>query len=83
MSSELDNQLLELAGGRSSSKNRQTRKRSLDAIRKPMSSKKRKVSSNEPESEADERDDLYPLEGKYLDEEDREMYVHHVSASFR
>jgi hypothetical protein len=73
----------ELVGGRSSSKNKQTRKRSLDAIRKPMPSKKRKVSSKEPESETDEGDDLYPLEGKYLDEEDREMYVDHVSALLR
>ncbi|KAJ7893731.1 hypothetical protein B0H14DRAFT_3081358 [Mycena olivaceomarginata] len=81
MSSELDDELLELVGG-SSDKEKQTqsRKRNREAGgggkgKKP--SKKRKVaaaadSDNEPESEEGDGDEeLYPLEGKYIDEQDR------------
>ncbi|KAJ7481834.1 hypothetical protein FB451DRAFT_1556023 [Mycena latifolia] len=83
MSSELDDELLELVGGASSDKEKQTRKRSRDASApgkgKAKSSKKRKLaadSENEPESEdGEEEEELYPLEGKYLNEEDREMLL--------
>ncbi|KAJ7173056.1 plus-3-domain-containing protein [Mycena crocata] len=83
MSSELDDELLELVGGASSDKEKQTRKRSRDASasgkgKASSKSKKRKLadSENEPESEeGDESDELYPLEGKYLDEEDREVLL--------
>ncbi|KAF8185068.1 hypothetical protein K438DRAFT_2020285 [Mycena galopus ATCC 62051] len=74
MSSELDDELLELVGGGSSDKEKEkqtSRKRAHPNSSKP--SKKRKVaaadSDNEPESEDSE--ELYPLEGKYIDEEDR------------
>ncbi|KAJ7121057.1 hypothetical protein C8R44DRAFT_787296 [Mycena epipterygia] len=78
MSSELDDELLELVGGGSSDKEK-PRKRHRDpsssATGKPKkSSKKRKLadSDNDPESEEGDEDELYPLEGKYLNEEDRE-----------
>ncbi|KAJ6591299.1 hypothetical protein DFH09DRAFT_1306925 [Mycena vulgaris] len=84
MSSELDDELLELVGGASSDKEKQTRKRNRDASSAPgkakaKSSKKRKLaadSDNEPESEdGDESDELYPLDGKYINEEDREILL--------
>ncbi|KAJ6624731.1 hypothetical protein B0H10DRAFT_2005859 [Mycena sp. CBHHK59/15] len=79
MSSELDDELLELVGA-SSDKEKQTRKRPRDAASgkskaSSKKSKKRKLaadSDNEPESEdSDGSDTLYPLEGKYIDEADR------------
>ncbi|KAJ6562484.1 hypothetical protein B0H19DRAFT_1144701 [Mycena capillaripes] len=81
MSSEIDDELLELVGG-SSDKEKQTRKRNRDASsssgagkgKASKPSKKRKVadSDDEPESEeGDDSEELYPLEGKYVDEEDR------------
>ncbi|KAJ7216181.1 hypothetical protein B0H12DRAFT_344116 [Mycena haematopus] len=88
MSSEIDDELLELVGGGSSDKEKEkhtSRKRNRDAAAngkgkaassgaKP--SKKRKVaaadSDNEPESEeGEDSGELYPLEGKYIDEDDR------------
>ncbi|KAJ6491441.1 hypothetical protein C8R47DRAFT_1122779 [Mycena vitilis] len=79
MSSEIDDELLELLNG----SEKQNRKRNRDAsssstggkAKASKPSKKRKVaadSDNEPESEeGDDSEELYPLEGKYLDEEDR------------
>ncbi|KAJ7076500.1 plus-3-domain-containing protein [Mycena belliarum] len=82
MSSELDDELLELVGGASSDKEKQTRKRSRDTSApgktKAKSSKKRKLaadSENDVESEDGSDEELYPLEGKYLNEEDREMLL--------
>ncbi|KAK7057380.1 Plus3 domain-containing protein [Favolaschia claudopus] len=79
MSSELDDELLELVGGSSDKEKQVTRKRNRDstssATGKSKTSKKRKVaadSDNEPESEdGDDSEELYPLEGKYIDEDDR------------
>ncbi|KAJ6449901.1 hypothetical protein C8R45DRAFT_1044297 [Mycena sanguinolenta] len=86
MSSEIDDELLELVGGSSDKEKEKqaSRKRSCDGAANGKSkagssgkpSKKRKVaadSDNEPESEEGEDDagELYPLEGKYIDEEDR------------
>ncbi|KAJ6481888.1 hypothetical protein C8R45DRAFT_1003367 [Mycena sanguinolenta] len=86
MSSEIDDELLELVGGSSDKEKEKqaSRKRSRDGAANGKSkagssgkpSKKRKVaadSDNEPESEEGEDDagELYPLEGKYIDEEDR------------
>ncbi|KAJ7768669.1 plus-3-domain-containing protein [Mycena maculata] len=82
MSSELDDELLELVGGGDKSSRKRTREGSSSApgrsSKPPKSSKKRKLadSDNEPESEeGDESDELYPLEGKYIDEEDREVLL--------
>ncbi|KAJ7231988.1 hypothetical protein C8J57DRAFT_1384392 [Mycena rebaudengoi] len=83
MSSELDDELLELVNG-ASDKEKPTRKRARDASSSSAAgkgkassakSKKRKLaadSDNEPESEEeDDPEDWYPLEGIYKDEEDR------------
>ncbi|KAG6853749.1 hypothetical protein C0991_001765 [Blastosporella zonata] len=66
---ELDDELLALAGVDKKRKRHQ-------GSSKPSSSKKRKpdMSDSEedgPESEEGEEDELYPLEGKYVDEADR------------
>ncbi|KAJ7216412.1 plus-3-domain-containing protein [Mycena pura] len=78
MSSELDDELLELVDG-TPDKEKQSRKRARDSSSaKAKSSKKRKVadSDDDPESEEgheeDEEPELFPLEGKYVDEADRE-----------
>ncbi|KAJ7628733.1 hypothetical protein FB45DRAFT_919125 [Roridomyces roridus] len=77
MSSELDDELLELVGGddkRSRKRNRESGSPGPNRS-KSSKSKKRKVadSDNEPESEdGDDAENKYPLEGKYIDEEDRE-----------
>ncbi|KAF7342125.1 Plus3 domain-containing protein [Mycena venus] len=85
MSSELDDELLELVGGSSDKEKQANRKRNRDASSsaggkgKTKPSKKRKVaadSDNEPESEdGEDSEELYPLEGKYIDEEDRAMLL--------
>ncbi|KAJ7701950.1 hypothetical protein B0H17DRAFT_1195149 [Mycena rosella] len=70
MSSELDDELLELVGGASSDKEKQTRERSRDGSApgkaKVKASKKYKLaadSDNEPESEdGDDEEELYPLD---------------------
>jgi hypothetical protein len=55
----------------------ETRKRTREAVSKPLLRKKRKV---ERESQADEVQNLYPLQGMYKNETDRAWCVHHVSA---
>ncbi|KAJ7918134.1 hypothetical protein B0H13DRAFT_1993489 [Mycena leptocephala] len=86
MSSEIDDELLELVGG-PSDKEKQTRKRNRDtssssapgkgskASSKPSKKRKLADSDNEPESEEGDEEELYPLEGKYIDEEDRAMLL--------
>ncbi|KAJ7030799.1 plus-3-domain-containing protein [Mycena alexandri] len=98
MGSEFDDELLELIGGDSDSKQPgggavSSRKRNRDSggggkgsgsAGAGKTSKKRKLadSDNEPESEeggagagAEEPGERYPLEGKYIDEEDRETLL--------
>ncbi|KAJ7085956.1 hypothetical protein C8R44DRAFT_752767 [Mycena epipterygia] len=78
MSSDLDNELLNLVGGTSLDKEEQNRKRirSRDGstISKPQSSKKRKVIASSSEND-DQSEELYPLDNKYLNEADREMLL--------
>ncbi|KAJ7443925.1 hypothetical protein B0H11DRAFT_2090227 [Mycena galericulata] len=79
MSSELDDELLELVGGGDKSSRKRNREGSSSApgrTKKPSKKRKLADSDNEPESEeGDESDELYPLEGKYIDEEDRETLL--------
>nr|GAT58102.1 predicted protein [Mycena chlorophos] len=87
MSSELDDELLELVDGKERPVSSSSRKRLRDSPGKPASKKRKTADSDaEPESEEDEGprgsragtaqeaddDDKYPLEGKYIDEADRE-----------
>ncbi|KAJ7078218.1 hypothetical protein C8R44DRAFT_896031 [Mycena epipterygia] len=69
MSSDLDNELLNLVGGTSLDKeeqnNKRIRSRDGSTISKPQSSKKRKVIASSSEND-DQSEELYPLDNKLL-----------------